>query len=249
VISSGDTAAAINLDLAPYQAAVIVLHDSSSPELVEPTPELVEGQQPNSLAASTGSAPMELATWTATFPDGDPVEVRLPHRWEDDPDRVQLSGTVCYTTTVDLDRSFIESGRVMIDFGSTSPVDAGSPERQGIRGNSYRVEVTTPIGEIAQVIVNGSPCGVLWAPPYRLEIADLLRPGPNEIRLLISNTTANALAADTAIHRLVEQSHQRYGRRFVMQDLDRAMDGVSSGVLTVPVLRQTGCNDASRALP
>jgi hypothetical protein len=53
----------------------------------------------------------------------------------------------------------------------------------------------------------------------------------------VFNTAANALDRDDAIREIAEQSVARYGRRFSMQDLDLAMDGVSSGLLAVPTLR------------
>jgi hypothetical protein len=127
---------------------------------------------------------------------------------------------------------------VLLDFGPVQPYDAGQTEGEGLRGNSYRVRAATPVREIVQVIINGEHCGTLWAPPYAIEVGDRLRPGANEIQLLISNTAAAALANDTALQRTVQASRDQYGHRFVMQDLDLAMEGVSSGLMSVPVLRR-----------
>jgi hypothetical protein len=46
--------------------------------------------------------------------------------------------------------------------------------------------------------------------------------------VIVRNTAANALATDQQIIELVAQSEARYGRRFRMQDLDRAMASVRS---------------------
>jgi hypothetical protein len=89
---------------------------------------------------------------------------------------------------------------------------------------------------VAQVRVNQIDCGLAWAPPYRVEIGDALRSGANQIEIIVYNTAANALAADAHITRLAAQSEARYGRRFRMQDLDRAMATVRSGMLQVPTL-------------
>jgi hypothetical protein len=89
---------------------------------------------------------------------------------------------------------------------------------------------------VAQVRVNGIDCGLAWAPPYRVEIADALRSGANKIEIIVYNTAANALAADEHITRLAAQSEARYGRRFRMQDLDKAMATVRSGLLQVPTI-------------
>jgi hypothetical protein len=50
------------------------------------------------------------------------------------------------------------------------------------------------------------------------------------------NTAANALATEQHIIELVAQSEARYGRRFRMQDLDRAMASVRSGLLSAPAI-------------
>jgi hypothetical protein len=52
----------------------------------------------------------------------------------------------------------------------------------------------------------------------------------------VSNTLANAVAADESTAVLVEQVEVMYGRRFRMQDLELADATVSSGLLAVPRL-------------
>jgi hypothetical protein len=50
------------------------------------------------------------------------------------------------------------------------------------------------LGEVAgsaEVLVNGSPAGVLVAPPWRLPVGHLLQPGRNCIEVLVCNTLAN----------------------------------------------------------
>jgi len=112
----------------------------------------------------------------------------------------------------------------------------GGATEHGLVGPSYRLAVRGPVGDVAQVRVNGIDCGLAWAPPYRVEISDALRGGANEIEIIVHNTAANALAADEHITRLAAESEARYGRRFRMQDLDCAMESVRSGLLRVPTL-------------
>jgi hypothetical protein len=99
--------------------------------------------------------------------------------------------------------------------------------------------VRGPVGEVARVRVNQVDCGLAWAPPYRVDIGGALRSGTNQIEITVYNTAANALAADEHISRLAAESEARYGRRFRMQDLDKAMATVRSGLLQVPTLVQT----------
>ena len=93
-----------------------------------------------------------------------------------------------------------------------------------------------PVGEIAEVRINGVECGIAWAPPYRVDISAATRSGPNDVRITVHNTAANALAADEHILRVAAESEARHGRRFRMQELDRAMDGVRSGLLHTPAI-------------
>jgi hypothetical protein len=139
---------------------------------------------------------------------------------------------VTYTTSIGLDAV---DGRVWIDFGDCEISDVGTVEH-GMVGPSYRVAVRGPIGEVAQVRVNQIDCGLVWAPPYRIEVGDALRSGANQIGITVYNTAANAVAADEHIGRLAAESESRYGRRFRMQDLDDAMATVRSGLLQVPTL-------------
>ncbi len=62
-------------------------------------------------------------------------------------------------------------------------------------GRSYRAAVTGPVREIAQVFVNDVDCGVVWGPPYEVDITAAVTTGTNELRLVVANSGAGALAA------------------------------------------------------
>jgi hypothetical protein len=160
--------------------------------------------------------------------------VDLPHIWEDQPGRRHYSGAATYTTSIDLG---VIDGRVSIDFGDCEVSDGAAAEH-GMVGPSYRVAVRAPVGEVARVRVNQVDCGLAWAPPYRVEVTNALVSGSNQIEIIVYNTAANALAADEHIAPLVAESETRYGRRFRMQELDKAMDTVQSGLLQVPAVVQ-----------
>jgi hypothetical protein len=169
------------------------------------------------------------------FHDGpDELPVTLPHRWEDADERLHYSGAATYRTTVQLEGA-LESA--VLDFGDTLPSAAGIADEVGIRGRSFRAEVRTPVGDVASVRINGRDAGHVWHAPYRLSVAEFLTPGSNSIEITVRNTLANALSVDTAIRAAVEESVREHGRRFRMQDLDLALEGVSSGLHAVPTLR------------
>jgi alpha-L-rhamnosidase len=220
VVSAGPATERLELTLQPYEATVVVLTD----EPVEP------------IAAETRTERLLLLSgpWQVGYGDQTPQPVELPHIWEDEPGRQHYSGPATYTTRIDLDSV---DGRVWIDFGDCEMSGEGSAEH-GLVGPSYRVAVRSPIGEVAQIWVNGTDCGLAWAPPYRVEIGHALHSGANAIEITVYNTAANALAADEHIAQLAAESETRYGRRFRMQELDKAMATVRSGLLGVPSLVQ-----------
>jgi hypothetical protein len=80
---------------------------------------------------------------------------------------VNFSGTASYTKTFMLPDNFHDK-RVMLDLGRVSSV--------------------------ADVFVNDQHAGALVWRPYQLDISRLVRPGPNEIKILVTNTEANARA-------------------------------------------------------
>ena len=66
--------------------------------------------------------------------------------------------------------------------------------------------------------VNGHKAGVVWRPPYIIEIASFLKPGKNDLRIIVGNTAINELAGQSLPdYRLL---NDRYGERFVQQDMD-----------------------------
>jgi hypothetical protein len=218
VVRAGAATDGIELTLQPYQATVVVLSD-------EPVKQVSADSRPERRLPLGGR-------WQVAYGDEPARLVQLPHIWEDEPGRQHYSGAATYTTSIDLDAV---DGSVWIDFGGCEVHDGGTTER-GLVGPSYRAAVRGPVGEVAKVRVNGSDCGLVWAPPYRVEIGPALRSGANEIEIIVFNTAANALAAEEHITRLAAESEARYGRRFRMQDLDDAMTTVRSGLLKVPTL-------------
>jgi hypothetical protein len=206
VVRSG-SGPTVDLALDAYEATVIVTFDAP-----------VQAHVPG---AEVGR--QSLAGFTFR---GEPVE--LPHRWEDT--QRGYSGQGEYETHVHL--ASVAGRRWFLDFGDPRPITEDRPRTL----RSFRALVRPPVGEVVRVVVNGSDAGVVWSAPYRVEVTGLLRDGDNTLRLVVSNTAANALTEETEIHRLAADSERRYGRRFVMQELDRAGDDLHSGLLTTPAL-------------
>jgi len=49
---------------------------------------------------------------------------------------------------------------------------------------------------LAEVWLNGKPLGVLWKPPFRIEVTDSLRPGKNDLEVRVTNLWPNRLIGD-----------------------------------------------------
>jgi hypothetical protein len=93
------------------------------------------------------------------------------------------------------------------------------------------------VGEVAQVLVNGEDCGWAWAPPYTVDLTGRLRAGENTVAVRVLNTGIGALRAATELTATVDAVTRVDGRRFRMQDLERAQHPTTSGLREVPVLR------------
>jgi len=129
------------------------------------------------VCAATLPRRLALATpWTLAFPPGwdAPATLELPalRSWTElelPPAARAFSGTATYTTRFTLDAAGPDA-RVELDLG--------------------RIEA------FATVKVNGRLLAPLWAPPYRLDITDAVRPGANEVAVAVTSTWFNRLAYD-----------------------------------------------------
>lgn len=52
------------------------------------------------------------------------------------------------------------------------------------------------MNDIAEIIVNGKSAGVVWYPPYRTDITQLLIPGNNTLELAVTTNWANRMIGD-----------------------------------------------------
>jgi hypothetical protein len=52
------------------------------------------------------------------------------------------------------------------------------------------------VANLAEVKVNGQSCGIVWTPPYRVDISKALKKGTNQLTIEVTNTWANRLMGD-----------------------------------------------------
>ena len=118
--------------------------------------------------------------WAIRFPParGAPGSVTLDRlvSWSDHPDAGVrgYSGTASYQTTFDVPADLPGAARRLeLDLG--------------------RVEV------MARVTLNGQDLGILWKPPYRVDVTAAVRRGTNTLEVSVVNLWVNRLIADEAL--------------------------------------------------
>jgi hypothetical protein len=52
------------------------------------------------------------------------------------------------------------------------------------------------VANLAEVTLNGRPCGVAWTPPYRVDVTAALKPGDNNLQIAVANCWHNRLVGD-----------------------------------------------------
>jgi hypothetical protein len=115
--------------------------------------------------------------WKLTFQAGRgaPAQPRSASvgSWSDDPEPGvrYFSGTATYTRTLTIPQAWKRgAARLMLDLGD--------------------------VRELAEVSVNGKSVGVLWHPPYRIDLTNTLRRGNNRLELRVTNLWVNRLIGD-----------------------------------------------------
>lgn len=145
--------------------------------------------------------------------------------WTDDARSRYYSGRGTYTKSVDVQESFARGGgSVFLDFGEGTRVPLPDP----LPHFNMRAYLESPVREAAAVYVNDQLAGYVWHPPFRVEVTTLLRPGENDIRIVVGNSAINELAG-TALpdYRLL---YSRYGVEFIPQDVEN-LKPLPSGIL------------------
>jgi hypothetical protein len=145
------------------------------------------------LFGATGLSPRVVSKWTSPLMPGmsrEEFRWRLGRRWQmtfaETGRQMKSDSLFLWANHVDNDVRYY-SGHVRysntIDIAKSSIANRQSP-------------VVLSLGEVcdvAHVWVNGHDCGILWMPPYELEIGSWLRPGKNTLEIEVVNTWHNAL--------------------------------------------------------
>ncbi len=149
-------------------------------ETIEPGQYELKTASGKKLSATVGAVPasVEIAgEWEVSFPKGwgAPERVKFPKliSWPMHPeDGVKhFSGTATYRRQMEVPAPLLAGGqRLYLDLG--------------------QVEV------MAEVKLNGKDLGILWKPPYRVDITEAVRVGVNEMEVRVVNLWVNRLIGD-----------------------------------------------------
>ncbi len=202
----------IDLDLAPYASQLIFF--SADALSAPPAPVLRE-----TLRADLSRQ------WTVTWSDNTPpLALDRLTSWSDNPATKYFSGQATYLKSFDLPAGVSPSHHLLLDFGPGTRQPLPSPPGE----HNMWAYLGSPVREAAEVWVNGERAGVVWRPPYRLDISALVHPGANQLRVVAGNTAINALAGQSLPdYRLL---WDRYGMLFVPQDM-HDLRSLPSGIL------------------
>ena len=138
-------------------------------------------------------APLTLeGPWQVAFPEGwgapPVVTIERLQSWTESTDEGIrfFSGIATYRKTFELPAALASRHRLFLQLGD--------------------------LAEIADVTINGKYLGVVWLPPYRVEISGAVKSGLNQLEIRVANLWANRLNAD---------SLRPESERFTRSNLDR----------------------------
>jgi len=209
-----ETNARLELDIEPYGSRLVVFTDREGRKL----PATIEAHLPEPLDISRG--------WQVAF-EGTGKEISMDslRSWTQLEGLKFFSGHATYQKKFVVPADFLKEGvRVELNLGESTPLPVQEKAH-------FQAWLDGPVREAAEAYVNGHRVGVIWHPPYELDITTFLYAGENEVRMVVGNTAVNAMAGSPLPDRA--QLTARYGERFVDQG-NELVRTVTSG-LTGPI--------------
>ena len=164
--------------------------------------------------------------WSVSFEGNDqPAEMQTLTSWTEMPGRQYYSGRATYRKSIEISAEDARSRySAAIDFGEGTPVPLPAVPAEF----DMRAYLESPVHEAAAVYVNDQLAGYVWHPPFRVDLTPLVKPGKNEIRIVVGNTAINELAGTSLPdYRLL---YARYGKLFEPQGMAN-LQPLPSGIL------------------
>jgi len=212
-VSSITTPAQIEISLQPYESRLIVFSNSPS----NAGPERRSGSPSKEIDLSSD--------WKLTFTSvKQTIAMPTLHSWSEEEPFKYFSGQVTYQKTIDIPADLLSRNWITLDFGEGTPVPTPDP----LPAFNMRAYLEGPVREAAEVYVNGQRVGLVWHPPYSIDLTWTIKPGKNELTIVVGNTAINSLAGRALPdYRLL---NDRYGERFVPQGMEN-LQPLPSGIV------------------
>lgn len=161
----------VSLRFDPYGSWFVVFRETNAP-----LPSVKKNNEATVMPLFELSGP-----WMVRFDTNwaGPAEVQFDSlvSWTDrvEPGIKYFSGTAVYEKSLDLPESAVRSSgaRLMLDLGD--------------------------VRELAEVKVNGKSCGIVWTPPFRVDISSAVKPGANKLEVEVVNFWPNRITGDAAL--------------------------------------------------
>jgi hypothetical protein len=177
-IADGRTIVPLHLE-ARESVFVVFRHAATSPSRVIPPTLLSKLASLGGPGHARFQRALTDGPWEVSFPAnlGAPATLRLAElaSWTANADDgvKYFSGTATYTTTFPALRGWFGPGqRILLDLGV--------------------------VKDLAEVSLNGRALGVLWKPPFRVDVTGALKPGENRLEIKVTNEWTNRLIGDRA---------------------------------------------------
>jgi len=217
-ISVQPSAGKSDLHLLPYESRLILITNLpiESPRTIANPDSTVDSHFRNIDLSSD---------WDLTFSEtNQTAHMPILHPWSEEEPFKYYSGRVTYKKVIELPVDVKSGTSAVLDFGDGTPL----PKPDPLPTFNLRAFLEGPVREAAEVYVNGQRAGVVWHPPYTLDLTSLLKPGRNELSIVVGNTAINSLAASALPdYRLL---NDRYGQRFVPQGMEN-LQPLPSGLM------------------
>lgn len=102
------------------------------------------------------------------------------------------SGTAVYRKVFNLAKLPIDDCRM--------PNEEKSPDKSEIGNLKSKICIDLgSVRELAEVRLNGKPVGIVWAPPFRVDVTDAIKSGPNVLEVDVVNFWPNRIIGDASL--------------------------------------------------
>jgi hypothetical protein len=101
--------------------------------------------------------------------------------------------------TLDTLRSWSEHSDPLVKYYSGTATYRKSFDVPHADISDANIQHSLDLGEVevmARVKLNGKDCGIVWKPPYRVDISHALKPGSNQLEVEVVNTWVNRMIGD-----------------------------------------------------